>query len=82
MPAMDARRECRQVLGIRVRNPQGSQHRSFGMMEDRDLVRTVSFCAARTGCGRGRPEADPGQPGDDLTAGVVLAVGARQCITG
>ena len=37
------------------RNPQGSQHRSFGMMKDRNLVGTVSFGAARTGCGRGRP---------------------------
>ena len=62
---MDARRECRQVLRIRVRNPQGSQHRSFGMMEDHDLVRAVSFGAARTGSGR--VVLDPGRPGGDLT---------------
>ena len=70
MPAMDARRECRQVLGIRVRNPHGSQHHSFGMMEDRNLVRTVSFGAARTGCGRGRPRPGSawGRPDYELQA--------------
>jgi hypothetical protein len=48
------------------RNPQGSHHRSFGMMEDRYLVRTVSFSAARTGCGG--VVLDPGQPDYELQA--------------
>ena len=35
------------------------------MMEDHNLVRAVSFGAARTGSGR--VVLDPGRPGDDLT---------------
>jgi hypothetical protein len=54
MPATDARRECRQHSRPNW-NPRGSQHRSFEMMKGRNLAGKVSFDAARTRCGRGRP---------------------------